>query len=172
MSEHVKYKRAGFSSIIIFILVFISASSLFISRSYAKSVIAFKLEQKVTLADVIVIGEITDIKKSWIGYKYATLKQHEFMKRKGSASEIKIKYGENIFDFGKESTTFIEGERYLLFLSKRDSHYIFVDGYSDYLIDKNNQITFDDEIISVPELIDKIRKAKNNIEKEMRTTTP
>jgi hypothetical protein len=100
----------------------------FATVAYCTHVYLYTFEEQIRYAEVVCLGRIASVKKSWFGfgYVYVKLPQVEFLKGKADKADIQVRYGRPFYEGRTDPSRFAQGEQYLLFLKGEGQYYSMV----------------------------------------------
>lgn len=130
---------------------------IFISTTVSAKAVIYSFEEQVKGADIILIGMVEEVNNRLFQRDVAVISPNKLIKGSTANSSIKIKFG-NIILMPKEDTTkFIIGARYVLFLTKEEENFVLVGlGQGYYHIKEGEYIWFKKTNIKLEEFIEKI----------------
>ncbi len=155
MSYTKSYYSASQSIINIITLITI----LSISNNVNAKIVVYSFEEKVNRSDVIAIGKIIKITKNIFTKDEIIIDIIELIKGDISKKQIEIEYGNYFFAPKEDLSNFVDGGKYVFFITQDESSYYLTGASSGYYqILEKDMICFDEKKIKIEDF----KKTINN----------
>ena len=124
--------------------------------------ILYTFDETVEESEIVIVGEVTRIRKSLIGYKFARIQPLQYIKGTARDAEIIVEYDQPFYFAQEDMTEFAKGEKHVLFLRQYDKYYYLLGAqFGQYPIDDKGNVCFRGNRISLKQFMDEIERSRN-----------
>lgn len=141
-----------YSSIILIVLVILLSLN-----AFAKLII-YSFEEKVNISNLIIIGKVISIKKSFISKDVAVVEVNKFIKGRLDKGIIIVKFGQAFYFVKEDMTEFEPNKKYIMFLKQDGANFRLVGADQGLYLINNDKIFFDGNNIMIEDIISDILK--------------